>query len=46
MNILIGVGIAIAVLGGLVALLWLLFEWQYTTRQGNLLEFDSGIWQF
>jgi len=46
MNILIGVGMAIAVLSGLVLLLWLLFEWQYTTRQGNLLEFDSGIWQF
>ncbi|MFO0545117.1 MAG: F420-0:Gamma-glutamyl ligase, partial [Pseudanabaena sp.] len=46
MNILIGVGIAIAVLSGLVLLLWLLFEWQYKTRQGNLLEFDSGQWQF
>ncbi|MBD2150686.1 F420-0:Gamma-glutamyl ligase [Pseudanabaena sp. FACHB-1277] len=43
MNILIGLGLAIA---GLVLLLWLLFEWQYSTRQGNLLEFDSGIWQF
>jgi hypothetical protein len=46
MNILIGVGIAIAVLGSLILVLWLLFEWQYKTRQGNLLEFDSGIWQF
>lgn len=46
MNILIGVSIAIAFLAGLVLLLWLLFEWQYSTRQGNLLEFDSGIWQF
>ena len=46
MNILIGIGIVIAVFGGVVLLLWLLFEWQYTTRQGNLLEFDSGLWQF
>ena len=46
MNILIGLSIAIAILGGLVLLLWLLFEWQYQNRQGNLLEFDSGIWQF
>ncbi|ELS32176.1 MULTISPECIES: DUF129 domain-containing protein [Pseudanabaena] len=46
MNILIGVGIAIAGLGGFVLFLWLLFEWQYKTRQGNLLEFDSGVWQF
>jgi hypothetical protein len=46
MNILIGLGIAIAILGGLVLLLWLLFEWQYKTRQGNLLEFDNGAWQF
>lgn len=46
MNILIGLGIAIAVLGGLVLLLWLLFEWHYKTRQGNLLEFDNGAWQF
>ena len=46
MNILIGVNIAIAVLGCIVLLLWLLFEWQYKTRQGNLLEFDSGVWQF
>ena len=46
MNILIGIGIAISVLGGVVLLLWLLFEWQYKTREGNLLEFDSGIWQF
>lgn len=46
MNILIGLGIAIAVLVGVVLLLWLLFEWQYKTRQGNLLEFDNGAWQF
>ncbi len=46
MNILIGLAIAIASLGGIVLLLWLLFEWQYTTRQGNLLEFDNGAWQF
>ncbi len=46
MNILIGLGIAIAILGSLIFLLWLLFEWQYTTRQGNLLEFDSSNWQF
>ncbi|MFN9868613.1 MAG: F420-0:Gamma-glutamyl ligase, partial [Pseudanabaena sp.] len=46
MNILIGLAIAIAILGGLVLLLWLLFEWQYKTRQGNLLEFDNGAWQF
>lgn len=46
MNILIGLAIAIAILGGIVLLLWLLFEWQYKTRQGNLLEFDNGAWQF
>ncbi len=46
MNILIVVGVAIAILGGIVLLLWLLFEWQYSTRQGNLLEFDNGTWQF
>ncbi|MBD2189548.1 coenzyme F420-0:L-glutamate ligase [Pseudanabaena mucicola] len=46
MNILIGIGIAIAILGGIILLLWLLFEWQYKTRQGNLLEFDNGTWQF
>ncbi|MBD2178732.1 F420-0:Gamma-glutamyl ligase [Pseudanabaena sp. FACHB-1998] len=46
MNILIGLAIAIAVLGGIVLLLWLLFEWQYSTRQGNVLEFDNGAWQF
>ncbi|BBC25205.1 F420-0:Gamma-glutamyl ligase [Pseudanabaena sp. ABRG5-3] len=46
MNILIGLAIAIASLGGIVLLLWLLFEWQYKTRQGNLLEFDNGAWQF
>ena len=46
MNILIGLGIAIAVFGGLVLLLWLLFEWHYKTRQGNLLELDNGAWQF
>jgi hypothetical protein len=46
MNILLGIGIAIAILGGLVLLLWLLFEWQYKNRQGNLLEFDNGVWQF
>jgi hypothetical protein len=46
MNILIGLAIAIAILGGLVLLLWLLFVWQYKTRQGNLLEFDNGAWQF
>jgi hypothetical protein len=38
--------VAIAVIGGLILILWLLFEWQYSNRQGNLLEFDSGIWQF
>jgi hypothetical protein len=46
MNILLGIGVAIAILGGLVLLLWLLFEWQYKNRQGNLLEFDNGVWQF
>jgi hypothetical protein len=46
MNILTGVGIVLAILGSLGLLLWLLFEWQYRTRQGNLLEFDSGLWQF
>lgn len=46
MNMLIGVSVAIAILGGLVLLMWLLFEWQYKNRQGNLLEFDSGVWQF
>jgi hypothetical protein len=46
MNILLGIGIAIAVFGGLILLLWLLFEWQYKNRQGNLLEFDNGVWQF
>ena len=46
MNILIGLAIAIAILGVIVLLLWLLFEWQYKTRQGNLLEFDNGAWQF
>ncbi|NUN66138.1 F420-0:Gamma-glutamyl ligase [Pseudanabaena biceps] len=46
MNILIGVGVAIASLSILAILLWLLFEWQYKNRQGNLLEFDSGVWQF
>ena len=46
MNILLGIGVAIASLGGLVLLLWLLFEWQYKNRQGNLLEFDNGVWQF
>ena len=46
MNILLGIGVAIAIVGGLVLLLWLLFEWQYKNRQGNLLEFDNGVWQF
>ena len=46
MNILLGFGVAIAVFGGLILLLWLLFEWQYKNRQGNLLEFDNGVWQF
>ncbi len=46
MNILIGLGVAIAIIGGLILCLWLLFEWQFKTRQGNLLEFETGIWQF
>ncbi len=46
MNILTGVGLVLAILASLGLLLWLLFEWQYRTRQGNLLEFDSGLWQF
>jgi hypothetical protein len=46
MNILIGVGIAITSLAGVILLLWLLFEWQYKNRQGNLLELDTGTWQF
>ena len=46
MNILIGVSIAIAALTCSALLLWLLFEWQYKTRQGNLLKFDSGVWKF
>jgi len=46
MNILLGIGVAIAIFAGLVLVLWLLFEWQYKNRQGNLLEFDNGVWQF
>ncbi len=45
MNMWIAV-VAIAILVGLGLILWLLFEWQYKTRQGNLLEFDHGVWQF
>ncbi|MEI6426960.1 MAG: F420-0:Gamma-glutamyl ligase [Pseudanabaena sp. ELA607] len=30
----------------LLVVLWLLFEWRYSTRQGNWLEFDKGSWEF
>ncbi|MDX2255358.1 MAG: F420-0:Gamma-glutamyl ligase [Pseudanabaenaceae cyanobacterium bins.39] len=46
MNIVYGLVIAIAIGGGLLLLMWLLFEWQYANRQGNLLELDNGSWQF
>jgi hypothetical protein len=46
MNILVGLGIGGAAAIGLILLLWVLFELQFSSRQGNLLEFDSGTWEF
>jgi hypothetical protein len=46
MNILIVLGIGTTAAIGLVLLLWVLFELQFASRQGNLLELDAGTWEF